>query len=161
MSRDVVVVLPYAGRRVLMQLRDAKEGISCPGSWGFFGGSMDGRETPAASARREVLEELGYAPRSLRKLHTGRIRDLGNIRSHAYYCPLTVSLEALVLREGMDLGLFSRQEIRTRALYSARMRRSFPVAPTTYIVETVDRLWQRIRARAAVHKEGARHGQSV
>ena len=161
MSREVVVVLPYAGRRILMQLRDAKEGISCPGSWGFFGGSIDGCETPAESAKREVFEELGYAPPSLRKLHTGRIRDLGNIRSHAYYCPLTVSLEELVLREGMDLGLFSRKEIRTRALYSARMRRSFPVAPTTYIVETIERLLQRLRARASVNKEGAGNGQSV
>lgn len=144
MSGEVVVVLPYAGRRVLMQLRDAKAGISCPGSWGFFGGSVDRHETPEESARREVFEELGYAPRALRKLHTGRIRDLGNLRSHAYYCPLTVSLEDLVLREGMDLGLFSREQIRSRVLYSARMRRSFPIAPTVYIVETVERLLRRL-----------------
>ncbi len=156
---EVVVVLPYVGHSVLMQLRDAKAGIACPGRWGFFGGAIHEGETPADTAERELFEELGYRPRALRKLATTRIADLGDVISHAYYCALDVPLERLELQEGMDLGLFSLEEVLTNALFSTRLQQTFPVAETRYIGQTMTRLFRRLRPAATLAREtGERRG---
>jgi 8-oxo-dGTP pyrophosphatase MutT (NUDIX family) len=57
--KQAAVLLPYRDGKVLMQLRDEKEGIVCPGQWGFFGGEVELGETPIECARRELREEIG------------------------------------------------------------------------------------------------------
>lgn len=47
--------------RVLLQLRDDKDGIFFPHHWGCFGGAMEPGETPRAALDRELAEELGEA----------------------------------------------------------------------------------------------------
>jgi ADP-ribose pyrophosphatase YjhB (NUDIX family) len=42
----------------LLQLRDLRQDIWYPGQWGLFGGQNFGHETPEASIRRELAEEL-------------------------------------------------------------------------------------------------------
>jgi 8-oxo-dGTP pyrophosphatase MutT (NUDIX family) len=143
-EKEVVVILPYREGRVLMQLRDDRQGIPCAGCWGFFGGAIEQGDTPEDTIWREVCEELEYQPTAIHQLGVGRIRDLGNLLSYAYYCHLTVPVERLHLREGMDLGLFSPTEILSKRLYSVRLKGSFPIAATTYIVETVEQLFHRI-----------------
>lgn len=137
MNKEVVVLLPFVEEKILLQLRDARQGIDFPGFWGFFGGSIDHGETPNEAAERELFEELGYKPKTLHRLSTDRIPDLGNLISHSYYCPLTVSPEKIALREGMDLGLFSLEQVMSKTLYSSRMERMFPVIPNRYIVDTI------------------------
>ena len=56
--KPAVVVLPYVNKRVLMQLRDTKQGISFPGFWGFFGGAIEEGEAPEETAERELFEKL-------------------------------------------------------------------------------------------------------
>lgn len=153
--REVVVVLPYVERKVLMQLRDDRAGVAFPGCWGFFGGSVDDGETPADTARREVREELTYTPAALQVLAVDRIPELGNLRSHAYACPLTVPVEQIVLGEGMDLGLFSREEIMGKRLYSRRLKGLFPVVGLPYILQTIETLLQSLTTG------GVRHGPSL
>lgn len=48
--------------RYLMQLRDDIPGILYPGHWGLFGGAIEPGETPEAAMRRELEEEIGFAP---------------------------------------------------------------------------------------------------
>jgi len=48
--------------RYLMQLRDDKPSILLPGHWALFGGTVDAGETAAAAMRRELVEELEFAP---------------------------------------------------------------------------------------------------
>lgn len=126
---------------MLLQLRDVKPKIAFPGCWGFFGGSIDVGETPEATARRELLEELNYSPEVLMRLSTDRLSTLGNLVSHSYYCPLNLSPGKLVLRESLDLGLFSLGQVRSKELYSNRLKRSFPVTGDAYIVDTIVRLF--------------------
>ncbi len=61
-AKSVVVILPYRERRVLMQLRDDKEGIAFPGKWGFFGGGIEPGESPEGAARRELAKENRIMP---------------------------------------------------------------------------------------------------
>jgi len=44
--------------KILMQLRDEKEGILYPGYWNLFGGHLDEDEEPKACIVREIKEEL-------------------------------------------------------------------------------------------------------
>ena len=142
--KAVVVILPYIQSKVLMQLRDAKKGIVFPGCWGFFGGSMNGGETPEYTAKRELLEELEYVPSVIHKLNTARILDSENLVSHSYYCPLTEPPQRIRLKEGMDLGLFSLEEVVSKKLYSNRFRKLFPVAAPVYIPNTIRMLMKKL-----------------
>ena len=138
------MLLPYVQGKVLMQLRDDRAGIAHPRAWGFFGGSICEGETPEEAVRREAIEELRYEPETITKLGAVRIPDLHHLSSHAYYCSLTVSVESLVLNEGMDLGLFTREELRLKRLHSAKMKQDFPIADTPYILATVEQLFHRL-----------------
>lgn len=140
--KEVVVILPYVNRKVLMQLRDMKEGINFPGCWGFFGGSIDEGETPEDAFRRELFEEIGYRPAEMYKLGFSIIPDLENLHAHAFCCPLVIPIKEIKLMEGLDLGLFSLEEVMAKELYSHKTGRSFPVIETPYLGDTIRKLWK-------------------
>lgn len=144
-SREVVVILPYVNDKILLQLRDIKEGISFPGHWGFFGGSIDDGETPDDASARELYEEIGYKPTVMHKLGFEIIPDLGNTASHAYYCHLTIPVHEIHLKEGLDLDLFSLEEIMTKKLYSPKMRMLFPIIEEPHFINIIKRFWKHIR----------------
>jgi len=59
----VVSVIFVSGNKVLMQLRDNKPGIFCPGYWCIPGGSVEEEDIKTA-AIREFKEETGYQLRN-------------------------------------------------------------------------------------------------
>ena len=144
-SKEVVVILPYVNNKVLLQLRDIKEDISFPGCWGFFGGSIDDGETPDDASARELFEEIGYRPAIMHKLGFEIIPDLGNTVSHAYYCQLTIPIDEIQLKEGLDLGLFSHEEIMSKELYSLKMGKAFPVIEIPTLFNTIKKLWIHLK----------------
>ena len=144
--KEVVVILPYVHSKVLMQLRDMKEGINFPGCWGFFGGSIDEGETSEEASKRELFEEIGYKPAEIFKLGFDIIPDLENLHAHAYCCPLTIPVEEIKLKEGLDLDLFSLEDVMTKRLYSRKMGRIFSVIETPYLVDTIRKLWNHLKS---------------
>lgn len=134
-DRTVVVILPFRGRSVLMQLRDAKEGIAFPGQWGFFGGAIEGDESPEMAARRELEEEIGYRPARLIALGRGIIPEV-NVLSYAFACPLEVAMDQLELTEGMDMAWFSYEELLHGRRYSDSQASEFGVTPLPYLAKT-------------------------
>lgn len=142
--KEVVAVLPYIGNRVLLQLRDFKEGIVFPGHWGLFSGSMEEGESPQEAMRRELYEELMLKPKQLEFLSTDIIADQGNTVVHSFYCPLR-SLHEVELCEGTDLGLFSLEEIQSSRLYSQRLKKRFPVIPSPYLPSIVQKFLETMR----------------
>lgn len=141
--QNVVVMIPYWENKVLLQLRDQKAGIVFPGHWGFFSGAIEAGEEPEQAARRELNEELSYQPRELMKLTTEKVPE-ENILSHVYYCPLDISLSALLLQEGMDLGLFSWPEIMMKQLYSTRLQKNYPVVDTPFVLGVIRRVLEKV-----------------
>jgi len=140
----VVVILPYVGNKVLMQLRDFKPSILFPGKWGFFGGSIEDQEGPKDCAIRELTEELHYTPITIHTLGVKHLPKLGNILSHSFCCPLTSSLNELKLTEGQDFGLFTYDEIFSKNLYSQKLKETHPVIPSDYLIRKVKQLMDHL-----------------
>lgn len=123
----VVILLHQEYHSFLLQLRDFKSSIVFPGHWGGFGGELEVKEHPEAGSRRELIEEIGYVPETLHFFQKFYV-DPG-IDIHVYYAQLGVSLPDLCLREGMDMGLFTQEEILSENLYSKKLEDFFPVIP--------------------------------
>ena len=64
------VALLRSDRSALLQLRDNKPGLNAAGLWVFPGGHCEDGESFEAAARREFLEETGYACAELRWVTT-------------------------------------------------------------------------------------------
>ncbi len=120
-----IAILERQGK-FLMQLRDDVPGILYPGHWGLFGGHIEPGEDADTAVRRELLEEIGYAPPVL----THFCCDEGEIATrHVYYGILDVDVEDLELNEGWDLALLTPEEIRQGDRYSDRAAQVRPLGP--------------------------------
>ncbi|HEY9844602.1 MAG TPA: NUDIX hydrolase [Candidatus Caenarcaniphilales bacterium] len=126
---QVALAILHQQGQFLLQLRDNIPGIVYPGCWGFFGGHLEGDESPEAGLRRELLEEINYVP----PLLTGfRCYYDSRVVRHVYQGSLTVPVQDLVLREGWDLGLWTPAEIERGARYSPQANQVRSLAPPTY-----------------------------
>jgi len=140
-NTESVIILPYVEDKVLMQLRDEKKSIIFPGKWGFFGGGINEKESPEDAARRELFEELDIKPKSLNKFFYDNIPELAGHMSHAFCCPLSVPIQNIKLYEGMDLGLFSIEQVNSGKLYSSRFNKFYPVMKIPHILNTLRALF--------------------
>jgi len=120
----VAIAILHQGDRFLMQLRDDIPGIFYPGHWAMFGGHIELGEDPDAAIRRELLEEIGYAPPDLTQFHY--YEDDKAIR-YVYHSPLTVGLGDLVLGEGWDMDWFTPSDIRRGDRYSEQAQSVRPL----------------------------------
>lgn len=144
-AKTVVVILPYHEGRVLMQLRDDKEGIAFPGKWGFFGGGIEPGESPEEAALRELAEEIGYHATTLVPLGCGIIPEV-EVFSHAFGCRLDVGIEALELTEGMDMAWFDFDELMRGTRFSLKKQRPYKVTPLPYLAQTFQTLLASLAA---------------
>jgi 8-oxo-dGTP diphosphatase len=120
----VAIAILHQNGKFLLQLRDNIPTILYPGYWALFGGHIEPGETPDTAIRRELLEEIGYAPPVLTKF--GYYKDLQVIR-HVYQGVLEVALSDLILAEGWDMDLLTLEEIRRGDRYSVRANQVRPL----------------------------------
>ena len=92
--------------RVLLQLRDGGAPVF-PHMWSVVGGHLEGDETPAAGARREVLEETAIAVDGpLHPVFEGTLRSgegPGLTQWHVYAAPTAAGDADIVVGEGADI----------------------------------------------------------
>lgn len=94
--------------RLLLQHRDAREGLPAAGKWGFFGGHVLPGEEPAAAFLREMREELGWRPRHFEPVLVRDVDGDGwHNTSHVFGAHLDVAFDDLALGEGQDVRLFA------------------------------------------------------
>jgi 8-oxo-dGTP pyrophosphatase MutT (NUDIX family) len=114
----VAALLVLDDGRYVMQLRDVKSHIFYPGHWGLFGGALDDGETEEEALRRELDEELGFAPRAASRF----VRldfDLstigaGKVYRAVYEVPVTdQEFAAFELREGLACEALTARDILT------------------------------------------------
>ncbi len=113
----VAIAILHQDSQFLLQLRDDIPGIYYPGCWGFFGGHIEPDEAPDVAVRRELLEEIGYAPPVLEPFAR---YEMDEVVRHVFHGRLEVPVDTLQLNEGWDLGLLSLEDIQRGDRYSAR-----------------------------------------
>lgn len=123
---EVAIAILYQDDRFLLQLRDDIPTIAWPGHWAFFGGHLEPGEDPDTAVYRELEEEIGYTAPQLSLFE--RVEDETVVR-HVYHGLLVVPVEQLVLTEGLDLGLWSVEDIRRGKRFSARANEERPLGP--------------------------------
>ncbi|MBE9112590.1 NUDIX hydrolase [Nodosilinea sp. LEGE 07298] len=121
---EVAIAILYQGDRFLLQLRDDIPTIAWPGHWAFFGGHLEPGESPDVAVYRELQEEIGYDAPQLARFKRS---ESETVVRHVYHGPLVVPVENLVLTEGLDLGLWSVEDIRRGQRYSARAQAERPI----------------------------------
>ena len=127
-KKVIIIFLHNNFDSYLLQLRDFKSSIIYPGHWGAFGGAVEEGESPEAAMSRELIEEIGYAPEAFNYFRE-LSKDEGKLKIQIFYSDMSVSLADLCLMEGVDMGLFTREEILSKNLYSNKLKKNFPMVP--------------------------------
>ena len=112
-KRYALLALRDRRGRILLQKRD-NHAPKNPGCWGFFGGNIEGRETPRDALRREAREELGIRPK-FKFFGRYEIREEDGLNEKfLFIAPLDVPLNDLRKgqREGEDMGLFTFDDLK-------------------------------------------------
>jgi 8-oxo-dGTP diphosphatase len=114
----------------LLQLRDFKSSIIYPGHWGAFGGSIEKGESPEIAINRELIEEIGYSPEKINFFRKDyKVQHELKLNTFMFYSNMNISHTKLNLTEGTDLGMFTKNEILSKHLYSQKLGESFPIVP--------------------------------
>ena len=56
-------------------------------------------------------------------------KDKHKLNIHIFYSNMSISPSELYLIEGADMGMFTKEEILTKNLYSEKLGKAFPIAP--------------------------------
>jgi 8-oxo-dGTP diphosphatase len=127
-KKVVVVFLHKNFDSYLLQLRDFKSRIIYPGHWGAFGGAMEEGESPETAICRELIEEIVYKPEVF-NFFCQSYKDKYKLNIHIFYSNMSIPTSKLYLMEGADMGMFTKEEILTKNLYSKKLGKTFPVVP--------------------------------
>lgn len=103
----IVSAIVVANGKVLLLQRDDNLGIRDPNCWQLPGGGVENNETSDEAIKRELREEIGIIPSSLRFLISP------TAETHVYYARLTDEEMKSIKKgnEGRDLRFFSFDEL--------------------------------------------------
>lgn len=103
----IVSAIVVADGKVLLLQRDDNPGIRDPNCWQLPGGGVEDGEIPDEAIKRELHEEIGIVPKSLRFLISP------SVETRAYYARLTDEEAKNIKKgdEGKDLLFFSFDEL--------------------------------------------------
>ena len=106
------IILDAQGR-YLLQLRDDKPEIWYPAHWGLFGGAIEAAEDAEAAVRRELDEELGFAPKQVALFGRFVFELFGaSAPRHLYEVRASANeLATMRLGEGREMRLFEAGEV--------------------------------------------------
>ncbi|WP_019500536.1 NUDIX hydrolase [Pseudanabaena sp. PCC 6802] len=122
---QVAIAILSRQSKFLLQLRDNIPNIIHPGCWALFGGHLEPGEDSEQGLKRELLEEIGYAPPVVNLF--GTYPRPGVIR-YVYHAELSVDIDDLKLGEGWDMAWVSVEDIQTGECYSAIAKQVRPIA---------------------------------
>jgi 8-oxo-dGTP diphosphatase len=102
--------------KILLYLRDDKQGISYPNHWALLGGQIEEGETPQGALEREIREEIGCSAHAISFVSRLDVVNNPMCEDHAIFLfkgEIHHGLEDMRLTEGQKLGYFTMAEFRT------------------------------------------------
>ena len=102
----VSIILFDKDKRILLQHR-TEDDKKYPGMWGFFGGGIEGNETPLEAVKRECFEELNYKLKNPKLILKKKIVGKTFFLFLEKYDPS----KKLTLQEGQGMGWFRIDEV--------------------------------------------------
>ncbi|PIN87986.1 hypothetical protein COV12_00905 [Candidatus Woesearchaeota archaeon CG10_big_fil_rev_8_21_14_0_10_32_24] len=109
-KRNVALIVLYnKDRKILLQHR-AKDAERLPDYWAFFGGGIDGEETPEQTVYRETFEELNYQLKNPRLILTQKFKTTRHEGTKYVFVEEYDALQNLKLQEGQDWGWYQISE---------------------------------------------------
>lgn len=106
--RSIAAIIRAKEGRILLQRRDDIPTIPCPGMWTVFGGGLEPGESVKDGLMRELMEELEFAPRVFK---IWKVKMIDGYLAYLFEVELDKEIGELRLHEGMDMGLFTPDEI--------------------------------------------------
>lgn len=111
--RGITAILRAPDGRILLQKRDDIQSIPFPSMWSPFGGGLEPGESAEEGLRRELSEELEFEPRSFQ---LWKVKMVSGYLDYIFEIALDLDVGDLSLHEGMDMGLFTQEEIQEMEL---------------------------------------------
>ena len=97
----------------LLQKRDNKNSIFFPGHWGLFGGAKNNNESYENTLKRELIEEIGFAPQNI-KFFINLIFHLKDKKIYRYFYVCRVDsliTRKINLNEGQAYKIFKKKKL--------------------------------------------------
>lgn len=114
--KELSVVLFHDGPALILQ--DRRSHSKFGEKYGFWGGGLDAGETPLNAIYRELKEELGYVPESIKFWtdYSFQINDPGPFQNwfflvHIFLSPITEKLLRSEIKEGDGFARFTVEEV--------------------------------------------------
>lgn len=110
-TRCISVIIFYDDKKRIL-LHD-RRGISKFGNeWGFFGGGIEGNETPEQAIVRETKEELDFDLKQFKYIgkYDEKFNENFSVIVHVFVSPLNDNLSKFKQKEGIGMKIFSLAE---------------------------------------------------
>ncbi len=109
-TRNVSVLALYKDGKVLLQHR-SKDAPRLPDHWGFFGGGIEGQETPEEALRRELSEELSYKVKNPVFLFVQDLEYKGDKNKKYIFVEKYDESQSLVQHEGQGMNWWGEEDL--------------------------------------------------
>ncbi|MFB6181601.1 MAG: NUDIX domain-containing protein [Candidatus Magasanikbacteria bacterium] len=117
--KEIAKIIFHKNNKVLLQLRDDDPTIPFPGMWTLFGGGIEVKETPKECVLREVKEELSIKLNRVNFITRQKRYESSELaKDYIFSSKLKQNFGNLELKEGQDMQLFSKSELKKIDLVS-------------------------------------------